>query len=315
MSGTPSDQNPVPDDPRSIDLPAEGASTAGSVEESHSSPRHAAKVRRLRDRPLRKKILTPVILAVIGVALFILGIGLYHTESEVPPPQYSTLGLITTFPVNDVIYAVGQESPSIDVVTVEVDLPGGAALPSAKTGTAHLLMTLPSGITFKTCPKAVPNTPPYSTPVCLERQNIYTWVQPLAFKMIQSPFEPVGTAFASFLVETHSFGETFDGRTASVAIPAVNYQGPGTFVLETKYDLPSASSYNWSSFPTQFATDTYAQWNEPVTGSVVSGRVAVGTNYAAQAKDDSETFFAGALIGLAGAALLFAVQEALHAND
>jgi hypothetical protein len=182
LTGMPGGQNPVPDDPRSRDLPAEGASTAGPVEESHSSPRHAANDgRRVRDRPLRKKILTPVILAVIGVALFILGIGLYHTESEVPPPQYSTLSLITTFPVNDVIYAVGQESPSVDVVTVEVDLPGGAALPSAKEGTAHLLMTLPSGSPSKLARK------PYPTRPLTARQSVwsartYTWVQPLLLR-------------------------------------------------------------------------------------------------------------------------------------
>ena len=52
-----------------------------------------------------------------------------------------------------------------------------------------------------------------------------------------------------------------------------------------------------------------------MTGGRIPGRAAVGINHAEQTTDDNKTFVAGALIGLAGGALLSAVQEALHAND
>jgi hypothetical protein len=38
-------------------------------------------------------------------------------------------------------------------------------------------------------------------------------------------------------------------------------------------------------------------------------------NHAAQKADDAKTFIAGALIGLAGAAILTAAVEALHVRD
>jgi hypothetical protein len=52
-----------------------------------------------------------------------------------------------------------------------------------------------------------------------------------------------------------------------------------------------------------------------VAAGITSGRIATGVNHLAQAADDHRTFFAGALLGLAGGALLSAVQEALHARD
>jgi hypothetical protein len=320
MSGMPGGLNPEPDNPRPGDPAAEGASAAHPPHESHFTARHARDGHdrdgggrtggRLRNRPLRKKILTPVILAVLGVMLFIAGIGLYHSEGVPVSPLYSTLRLTSTFPVNDIIYAVGQESPSVDVVVVEVDLPAGT-LPSAKAPTAYLYLSLPPGIAFRTCPKA----PPGSTPICVEAQNIYTRVQPLVFETTRNQFASYGAAFASFLIKAHNFGETFDGINASVAIPTVNYQAPGSATLETEYDVPSAASYNWSSFQPRTATASSAEWNELVANPGLTGRVVTGINYANQGRDDNETFFAGALIGLAGAALLSAVQEALHAND
>jgi hypothetical protein len=123
------------------------------------------------------------------------------------------------------------------------------------------------------------------------------------------------TSFASVLVRASNFGETFNGVTASVAIPAILYKGPGTPTAYVEYRIPSASSYDWSAFPTQFANAAFASWAEVVTSGNVTGRAAVGINHANQSKDDNKTFLAGALLGLAGGALLSAVQEALRAID
>jgi hypothetical protein len=127
------------------------------------------------------------------------------------------------------------------------------------------------------------------------------------------------SATTHFLVKAGSFGVTYNSVTAAAAIPEILLlghsaeSGPGN--LSVVYNLPSASSYDWSSDPTSSVTNSQAAWDETVIGDDTPGRAVVGINHAAQSDDDTRTFIAGALLGLAGGALLSGVQEALHAND
>jgi hypothetical protein len=98
-------------------------------------------------------------------------------------------------------------------------------------------------------------------------------------------------------------------------LPQVQYKGPGSPQFSVGYYIPSASSYDWSSFPALYANDIRAVWLEQLTNGQAFGRVAVGINYTNQQRDSLYTFIAGALVGIGGAALLSSVQEALHAND
>lgn len=125
----------------------------------------------------------------------------------------------------------------------------------------------------------------------------------------------IWTATADFFVKAHSFGVTSNGVTASAAIPEVLYQGPGKLTLLASYNIPSAASYDWSSFPIAAAKDFTALWQQNLVGGDTPGRVAVGINHAGQARDDDKTFLAGALVGLAGGALIAAAQEVLNARD
>jgi hypothetical protein len=108
-----------------------------------------------------------------------------------------------------------------------------------------------------------------------------------------------------------------NGVTASAVIPEVTYNGPpwpGASLL-TYYKIPSAASYDWSSFQPQGFTHGHVVWAENLSGSDTQSRVAVGINHATQTHDDFMIFLAGAVVALAGAAILAAVQEALHARD
>jgi hypothetical protein len=251
---------------------------------------------------------------VIGVALLFGAKALYTSPSELPTPPYATVDLETTFPVTGINYTVDQVSPTIAQIKIEVDLP--RLYPPAGAPTADLFVLPPSGTIFRTCPSAHFNAAGTATaPYCL-RLKLETWVQPLTFRAAHKLGAFYGVAFADLFVKAHNFGVTFNGVTASVAIPQVflkNASGGPT--VYTKYNIPSASSYDWSSFPTQFVNGTSAGWNEQVSGDGLDGRAAVGINHANQAKDNTKTFVAGALLGLAGAALLSGAQEALHAND
>lgn len=124
-----------------------------------------------------------------------------------------------------------------------------------------------------------------------------------------------------FTVNVADFGMSFNGITAAAAIPKIGYIGAGTPIVSVYYPIPSASSYDWSSFPATTVTNSYAMWTIAVAKigaqalPFTRGQVAFGINHARQATDSKKTFVAGALLGLAGGAILSAVQEALHARD
>ena len=90
---------------------------------------------------------------------------------------------------------------------------------------------------------------------------------------------------------------------------------PGTAILLVAYGVPSAANYDWSSFPTTVADNFVAVWQEDLINGDIPARSAVGVNHAQQKSDENRTFLAGALLGLAGGAIVAATQEALHAND
>jgi hypothetical protein len=138
-----------------------------------------------------------------------------------------------------------------------------------------------------------------------------TWAERLTFR----PENGAETATAHLFVKAHSFGIASNGISTSAAIPEVLYQGLGTPFLLTLYQIPSASSYDWSASPTSVVTGTTAQWQQDVASGDTPGRVAVGINHSAQTRDDIKIFIAGALLGIAGGAIIAAVQEAMHLRD
>ena len=146
--------------------------------------------------------------------------------------------------------------------------------------------------------------------------NSYSWSQLLDFKY-EDFDNNSGEAIARFSVKANSFGYAFNDVNASAAIPRVVFSEPDsvTPILYTEYNVTSADSYDWSTFQPQVTNANEVLWDEPVTSGVVQGIVAGGINHANEAKDNTKTFIAGALIGLAGGALLSAFQEWLHRND
>ena len=142
------------------------------------------------------------------------------------------------------------------------------------------------------------------------------WLTRLAFRPAARPgIGAVGTANTSFLLKTSDIGVTSNAVTASVALPRLSYHGPGNPELLSTYPLRSASSYDWSSFPPTEVTSFAIRFREDVTAGQVAGHDAVGINHAGQADQSNRTFAAGILLGLAGGALLAAVQEVLHLAD
>lgn len=286
MPDTPTAQSPTPEGP----LPGP---------KDNPPPLPAA------DKPSRRvKILTPLVLAILGLALFLLAIILYPSATGVRTPLYSRLGISTKFPIALLGLSVVQISPGVAEMKITVKLPANVAAPPAGAPPAGLVVAPALGTVFRNCPppfcRTLPGVPPGSV-----------WGVPLAFRSVG----PTGEATADFYVKARSFGVASNGVNASAAIPEVLYQGPGKPIFVVGYHIPSAASYDWSSFPTAGVSNNVATWQEDLVGPDTPGRAAIGINPAGQASHDRLTFFAGALLGIAGGAIVAAVQEALHGRD
>ena len=246
-----------------------------------------------RERSRWKKIRAPLILVASGLGLLLVAFILYPSIAQVSSPDITQIVIISNIN-SDINYQVFQVSTG--VAEVEVTLKA-ASVPLAG-GTALVQVTPPTGTTIVDC----------QHPDCDEGQ----WVVNLRFTANN------WSATTHFLVNARSFGVNYDSVTAAVAIPEIillGNSGPVLQTLSVNYNLPSASSYDWSSYPTSAVDNSQALWIETMASSDTPGRAVVGINHAAQSNDDTRIFIAGALLGLAGGALLSGVQEALHAND
>jgi hypothetical protein len=238
------------------------------------------------------KIITPLVLFGLGVVLLVLAVVLYRSAAttEVPGPAVPLVGFNSNFAIGDIGYVVTRASSGRTLVTIEMQRDPRGRVPRLKP---TVYVTLIAGTLHKPAP-------------------------PVTFGHSRFAQRSV-----HFTVNVADFGMSFNGITASAAIPKIGYLGPGTPDLYVRYPIPSASSYDWSSLPTLRVTNSYAEWETATANTPAGvqaeastpGQIAVGINHARQATDTDKTFAAGALLGLAGGAILSAVQEALHARD
>ncbi len=284
--------------------------TAENMKPEHPGPEGPGTSRR-RDplaphrRLTQKEILGPLVMGGIGLMLLALAVILYPSaQAGLPSPPYAGLQIRTSFPLGYVYFSVLQISKAAAEIKMTVMLPVGTLEPPAHAPTAALVVETPIGTSFRDCPAAscrpIPDTP-----------HRFLWYAPLSFDYV---WNSTGEANADFFVKARSFSVAANGVAASVAIPEVIYTGPGNPILLADYQIPSAASYNWSSFQPYEIWNETARWQVDLASGDTPARTAFGTNYSGQASDDLRTFVAGALIGLAGAAILSAIQEALRTH-
>jgi hypothetical protein len=205
----------------------------------------------------------------------------------------------TTVPIDVFGVTVRQNTPTLASVVIAVDLVKSAP---ARPEIGSILLHLPIGMKFYCDP----------TVYCQNRTSISpsAEIEPLRFK--------AGTATCVFLINAHNFSINSDRINAYAAIPDIilrlKGQGSENPTMGISFRIPSASSYDWSS-PANERKASEVEWIESLTGGETAGRVIDGTNHTRQRTDANLTFLAGALIGVAGAALLISIQEAMHAFD
>jgi hypothetical protein len=246
------------------------------------------------------------VLGTIGLALLLISFFLYPRTTELPSPAFSRLVVaVPDTRVSLIDYGVVQVSPGVAEIKISVSLPVGTPGPPADARSPKLAVVPPIGTSFRDC------RPPACTVAANGPEPAFLWKESLIFRTVNS----TGTATADFFVKARSFGVTANGVNASAAIPEVLYAGLGQPTLLTFYQLRSASSYDWSASPVAAVTGTTAAWQQDLASGDTPGRTAVGIDHSAQAADDTKIFIAGALLGIAGGAIIGAVQEAMHLRD
>lgn len=235
------------------------------------------------------KIITPLVLFGLGLVLGVLAFVLYPSAAtEVAGPDVPFVGVASNVPLQGISYSV--IGVSSDSTRLEIKVFRDQSRPVSRASGAV-------DVTLNPAAHAVSRLA-----VLGHRRSA------------QAVYITVNVA---------DYGTSFNGTTASVAIPTIDYIGSGTPAVEAIYPIPSASSYDWSSLPTSRVTSSSAAWTGGMTRvgfgvhttAYAPGQVAIGINHARQATDSNKTFVVGALLGLAGGAILSAVQEALHARD
>lgn len=291
MSGIPAAQGPGSESPEPKNSGAQNPPPRPPGEDPPSPAEH--------ERTRWKKIFAPLVLAILG-GLLLLAARLEYPRvtTDVPNASLSSLIISTTVKLSEIDYTVFQRSPTATDVSISLIPLGGE--PERGPALAELYLSQPSA-----------GIPGSGVPI-LHKQVFF-----------QSIDGGVSSTVANFYLKARSFGVTYNGVTASAAIPRILLQGQGTPILDVSYFIPSASSYDWSSFPATVLSNSIAAWTVyfAKTNSLgpswadTQGQIAVGINRSAQAHDDTGTFIAGALLGLGGAAIIAGVQEALHTGD
>jgi hypothetical protein len=140
------------------------------------------------------------------------------------------------------------------------------------------------------------------------------------------------------VIRDPSFGFTENSETAVAEIPYINLislpsvSGNNTnqptsltsnpFSLSFSYNIPNANVYDWSLPPLAINSNEVA-WEETVNLISLRGQLAelrgaaqaselTGSDHTVQANHNQDTFFAGVVLGIAGAAALAALLEFLH---
>lgn len=265
-----------------------------------------------RRRLPSKKFSIPAVFAVVGVGLILGALWLYYLSSpgQLSAPSFATVQLASSFPIAEIRYDASSSpsAPAITKITIYVQLPSNV-LNTPPGAAAVLYLEAPSGIYFESCPRGACRFDP--------NEDAYTSTQTLNF-IYEDTDDNSAEAIATFFVKAGSFGYVNNDIDASAAIPRVIFLGPASVTPEFYIDYNNVAApddYDWSAPSPQLKNASEIRWDEPVSGGAAPGEVAAGINSANESWDSYKIFIAGALLGLAGGALLLALQEALHAND
>jgi hypothetical protein len=192
---------------------------------------------------------------------------------------------------------------------------------------------LPAGIMPENCGQALGGVCTFHSGL-LTAKAIFLPERPFNGRRVW--FGSTDILFAGLLLPWKTNGLEVEGQLPVISIgplselPGFKRQpwAPSNPNVTINYYVPDPTSYDWAGGPAPFVVPSrpckdctggrsypgYVEWIAPL--SMLSAPVPVsGTNNSAAEWDSFRTFAAGALVGVAGGALVGAIQESTHRKD
>lgn len=267
-----------------------------------------------------------ILLAIIGTGFVIGAIFLYPNPTAVYRPPFYIAEIELSQSASRVEISVTHSSTNqhdyifaaAATAVYRFSAPtSGSTGTTSKTGdNNHLLLYLPPGVSPTSC----------RHPSCIIETRKIT-AGPFRSVIVLNPAWRTRhkIRFSVTLGATHfawdENGVEIEAQLPSVALLSTN---SASTLLLVDYHMPDAQSYDWTNGPTDLKStwlvaNAFSQSATPTTGIESSLPASgpgssSGVNGTAMRSDSVKTFAAGALLGLAGAALIGAIQEAISAE-
>ena len=259
---------------------------------------------RLRHRAARlRRFRTAIVLFIVFALLLVIANALYPRRAPVSRPPLYTVTLVQHVRLTALILDVAQRSAGNYSVTPYAPV-------ASNTGSST------SAVTLALTP-SVPVRNAYCTPVC--RVTVDKKTKEATFHLSTVSFRDVPFAYGYVLptiwFTTSSFAWDTNGLQLEATMPSVTVDGCATgcstsaLAIEPTYELANGGRYTWSGGPPPASViPTQVSWSIPAAQLSAPSTVSA-TNLSEQDSDNLRTFAAGAVLGIAGGALIGAVQE------
>jgi hypothetical protein len=251
----------------------------------------------------------PLLLFALGVVLGLVALLLVPTRATLRSPIQTSIALTTSAPVNHVALLIvppRDQSPYYSL-TADVDV---TPVTEPQDWSAQLILNFGKPVHVISCPPE-----PTSCGSDLI-QFVFTLSHAYRYSSIWEMRESVRLNTASNLMIAGN-GENVTGDlpgfSAAQPTPSIVTTWPNPDVT-IDFEYPNAASYDWSggTVPPTVSDDS-VEWDISPYPTTLGMEVSA-VNPDAQTSDAIKTFLAGALVGIAGAALIGGLTELLHVH-
>ena len=251
-----------------------------------------------------RRLVIVLMLVFIGLATGFWAVALFPSRPSVKNPTTFVVLISTKVPLQYVFLVVDQGTQSANI-TVEPEAANSVSLPNEPQKVGFVEFSVYGSKNSISCPSGV---------TCSFQVTQGEGVAFASVPIVIGGSNNTGKDY-NITVKYPHLGYAANGESAIDDFPAAHILPPSSsvMVLSVTFYEHNANIYDWS-LPPIAALSEGIRWDEPLSNSLYAAQPMeiTGTNLQAQAQDVHNTFIAGILLGVAGAAAIAAAEEGLH---